>query len=272
MSGIQRRSKRREGLRKIVIIAVVALLCAGGVALAAWKVRDEGRGQKPAQAALEAEPFQHELEEATSVDEPADAGEATAREGDPSTGSEAWDLDYQTGEDFSYTSPDQRYVTETQRHQNFFRAVAEGRVWRLEVTNADVRPVGDPNSSYIYFTLSTDSGTSNGTFVMKFDNGRWRIAAINELRGDLEGGTNYTVPASFEDDLAREVAELQPFLTKVAEGRFAYMEVHAVDRRGENETVLTGVVVGKSGKSVPAEMRLRKDYGIWHLTYITNPP
>jgi hypothetical protein len=31
-------------------------------------------------------------------------------------------------------------------------------------------------------------------------------------------------------------------------------------------------VVGKSGKAVPAEMRLRNDYGIWHLTYITNPP
>ena len=80
------------------------------------------------------------------------------------------------------------------------------------------------------------------------------------------------VPESFEDQLGREIAELQPFLTKVAEGRFAYMEVYTVNHPSEGETVLTGVVVGKSGKAVPAEMRLRKDYGIWHLTYITDPP
>jgi hypothetical protein len=145
-------------------------------------------------------------------------------------------------------------------------------VRRLEVTSADVRPVGDTNTSYIYFELTTDGGGSNGTFVMKFENGMWRIAAINQLSGDLDGGTNYVVPTSFEEDLGREIAELQPFLTKVAEGRFAYMEVYTVNRPSENESVLTGVVVGKSGKTVPAEMRLRNDYGIWHLTYITNPP
>ncbi len=72
-------------------------------------------------------------------------------------------------------------------------------------------------------------------------------------------------------DLAREIVELQPFLTKVAEGSFSYMTVDSASMPAENESVLTGVVVGKSGKTVPAEMRLRKDYGIWHLTYITNP-
>jgi len=79
------------------------------------------------------------------------------------------------------------------------------------------------------------------------------------------------VPESFDGDLGREIADLQPFLTKVAEGRFAYMEINAVSRPSESESVLTGVVVGKSGVSVPAEMRLHKDYGIWHLTYITDP-
>jgi hypothetical protein len=256
-------------LRKVVIILAVILLCAGGVAFAAWRIVDDGGDDNTAAASTEGESFQSQLEETTSEQGTGDA----AVEGDvDAADSDVEAVDYQTGEDFSYTTPDQRYVTETQRHQNFFRAVAEGRVQRLEVTSADVRPVGDTNSSYIYFTLTTDSGTSNGTFVMKYAGGMWRIAAINQLSGDLAGGTNYMVPASFEEDLGREIADLQPFLTKVAEGRFAYMEVYSVNRPSDSESVLTGVVVGKSGKTVPAEMRLRKDYGIWHLVYITDPP
>ncbi len=259
-------------MRKVVVILVVVMLCLGGVALAAWRIIDDKGDNGTASAAAEGDSFQSRLEE-TAGDDEANVADTSA-DGESGADQEAYEsVDYQTGEDFSYTSPDQRYVTETQRHQNFFRAVAEGRVLRLEVTNADVRPVGDPNTSYIYFTLTTsDGGTSKGTFVMRFSNGMWRIAAINQLSGELEGGTNYMVPESFEEELGREIAELQPFLTKVAEGRFAYMEVHAVNHPGEGETVLTGVVVGKSGKTVPAEMRLRKDYGIWHLTYITNPP
>jgi hypothetical protein len=256
-----------------VVILVVVMLCLGGVALAAWRIIDDGGDNNSASAAVEGDSFQSRLEETADAEEVNTAGTESAEE-ESGADQEAYEsVDYQTGEDFSYTAPDQRYVTETQRHQNFFRAVAEGRVLRLEVTNADVRPVGDPNTSYIYFTLTTSDGdTSKGTFVMRFSNGMWRIAAINQLSGDLEGGTNYMVPEGFEEELGREIAELQPFLTKVAEGRFAYMEVHAVNHPGEGETVLTGVVVGKSGKTVPAEMRLRKDYGIWHLTYITNPP
>ncbi|MBN2026743.1 MAG: hypothetical protein JW854_08310 [Actinobacteria bacterium] len=259
-------------MRKVVIILTVLLLCAGGVAFAAWSIVDDGGDNNTAVVNVEGESFESQLEETTSEQGP-DAADDSAAEGEvDSADTDVEAVDYQTGEDFSYTTPDQRYVTETQRHQNFFRAVAEGRVNRLEVTRADVRPVGDTNSSYIYFTLTTDGGTSNGTFVMKYANGMWRIAAINQLSGDLSGGTNYMVPESFEEDLGREIAELQPFLTKVAEGRFAYMEVYSASRPSESESVLTGVVVGKSGKTVPAEMRLRKDYGIWHLVYITDPP
>lgn len=256
-------------MRKTVVVLAVLLLLAGGAATAAWRIAD-GTGNKEPAAAGEGGSFRSELDRTTGLDleeasrgEPPDAG---------ASGADAAADEDTTGEDFSYTSPDQRYVTETQRHQNFLRAVAEGRVLRLEATGADVRPVGDPNTSYIYFTLTADSGLSHGTMVFKFESGMWRIAAVNQLGGDLGGGTNYLVPASFEDDLAREIAELQPFFTKVAEGRFAYMEVHSVNHPGENETVLTGVVAGKGGRTVPAEMRLRRDYGIWHLTYITDPP
>ncbi|MBC7229626.1 MAG: hypothetical protein H5T74_04435 [Actinobacteria bacterium] len=263
-------------MKKVIIVVLVAVLCAGGVVVAAWRMTGDGAGEGAAASADEptGDSFQHRLAEVVSTEgeaqgaeEPGEAGEASASDlgGAASEG--------MTGEDFAYTTPDQRYVTETQRHQNFFRAVAEGRVLRLEVVSADVRPVGDPNTSYIKFVCTiSDGGSASGTMVMKYDAGMWRIAAISQLTGDLQGGTNYQVSRSFEDVLAREIAELQPFLARIAEGRFAYMEVHGVSRPSENETVLTGVVAGKSGKTVPAEMRLRRDYGIWHLTYITNPP
>ena len=263
-------------MKKIIVIVLASLLCAGGVVVAAWRISGDETGGEAAASADDAArgPFQQEL--AATVAPEGGSGAADAAE--QQENAQAADLEGtaaegMTGEDFAYTSPDQRYVTETQRHQNFFRAVGEGRVLRMEVVSADVRPVGDPDTSYIKFVLTTsDGGSAGGTMVMKYDAGMWRIAAFSQLTGDLQGGTNYQVPRSFEDVLAREIAELQPFLTKIAEGRFSYMEVHGVSRPSENETVLTGVVAGKSGKTVPAEMRLRRDYGIWHLTHITNPP
>ena len=169
-----------------MVILVVVLLCLGGAALAAWRIVDDGGDNNAASAATEGDSFQSRLEETAGADE-ASAAEAESAESEPGADQDVYEsVDYQTGEDFSYTSPDERYVTETQRHQNFFRAVAEGKVLRLEVTNADVRPVGDPNTSYIYFTLTTsDGGTSKGTFVMRLSNGMWRIAAINQLSGEL---------------------------------------------------------------------------------------
>lgn len=262
-------------MKRAIIILVAVMLCAGGVVAAAWSVSGDGGGEDAAASADSAaeSSFQHELAETVSPDGAAASQEEALEEDEAvASGVEGAASEGMTGEDFAYTSPDQRYVTETQRHQNFFRAVGEGRVLRMEVVSADVRPVGDPDTSYIKFVLTTsDGGSAGGTMVMKYDAGMWRIAAFSQLTGDLQGGTNYQVPRSFEDVLAREIAELQPFLTKIAEGRFAYMEVHGVSRPSENETVLTGVVAGKSGKVVPAEMRLRRDYGIWHLTYITNP-
>ena len=259
--------------KKTLIVGAVALLLAGGVAVAAW--RFSSRGEKAGQEGeLQEETFQSELQRVTAGEDEGSAtqGEGGSGDGEPD-GDSALTTGAGSGEDFSYTSPSQRYVTETQRHQNFFRAVAEGKVLRLDVVSTDVRPAGDPNTSYVYFTLHTSDGSSSGgTMVMKFESGMWRIAAISQLRGDLGGGTNYQVPESFEADLAREIAELQPFLTKVAEGRLAYLEVHSVSHPSDNETLLTGVVAGKGGRVVPAEMRLRRDYGIWHLTYITNPP
>ncbi|MGQ9476793.1 MAG: hypothetical protein ACUVRX_07395 [Actinomycetota bacterium] len=250
------------------------VLLGGGASVAAWRMASRKESENsPASPAGFAESFKARLEENLAPDE-GKAGETEheLQRWDFSSG-EAPSPDFHSGEDLNYGSPDQRYVTETQRHQNFLRAIAEGRVTRLDVVSTDVRPVGDPDTSYVYFTLSTaDGGTSNGTMVMKFEGGMWRIAAVSQLRGDLGGGTNYRVPSYFEEDLAQEIAELQPFLTKVAEGRLDYLAVHSVSHPSENETVLTGVVAGVGGRVVPAEMRLRRDCGIWHLTYITNPP
>ena len=252
-------------VRKLIILAAIILFASATVALASWGVSELIRDDSDVEVAGEV----------VSAEEDGEAdGEASADS--PEGGDEvaaAGEVDEagipMSGESYQYSSPDYRMVTETQRHQNFFVALGEGQVKRLDVTATDFQPVGDPNTSYVYFTLTTTDGTrSDGMFVMKFENGLWRIAAVRQLVGDLGGGTNYMVPATFEDDLARELRELQEFLTKVAEGRLAYLTVDNVVRTGECETTLLGTVVSKGGKVFPAEMTLRKDYGLWHITNI----
>jgi hypothetical protein len=98
--------------------------------------------------------------------------------------------------------------------------------------------------------------------------GVWRLAAIGLLPGERGGGTDYVVPTSFEDDLARELSELQEFLGKVAQGRLDYMVVDNVSRPTDTLTILTGRVVGIGGRVENTRMTLRKDYNVWHLTSI----
>jgi len=254
-----------RNVRKIIVLVLICLFASTTLALAAWKVVDLAKGGDNGAAngkAISTQP-----------------GEADTRPGEPGadegagqggvTASGEVDAALVTGEDLSYTDPDQRYVSETQRHQNFFIALAEGRVKRLDAIATDYQPAGDPNSSYLYFTITTtDGGKHDGTMVLKQDAGLWRIAAIRQLEGDLGGGTNYPVPASFEDDLAREIQELQEFLTKVAQGRLDYMVVDSVSRPSDTETILVGRVVGVGGRIQQSEMRLHNDYNIWHLTNI----
>ncbi len=261
-------------MRKLIILLAVLFLCSSGIAIAAWQIADSRDEESPDSnvAAGQNETFQSQLSQQTGTDGGATAAQNGSDQGGSEQATASGSDGQQSGEDFSYTNPEQRYVTETQRHQNFFRALAEGRVMTLDITATDCRPVGDPNTSYVYLTIGTASGTSSATMVFKYDDAMWRIAAINQLQGDLDGGTNYMVPSTFEDDLAREISELQPFLAKVAEGRLEYMSVDSVSRPNDNETILSGKVVGKSGATVPAEMRLRQDYGLWHITSVTNPP
>jgi hypothetical protein len=159
-------------------------------------------------------------------------------------------------------------VTETQRHQNFFKALAEGRIQRVDVTATDFQPAGDPYASYVYVIVATTDGSRvDGRIDMKFGGGMWRFGAVR-LSGNLAGGTDYQVPASFEGDLAREQRELQGFMEDIAEGEVAYLRIDAVSSPGGNEVILTGAVGAKSGSTFPAEIRLRKDYELWHLTSI----
>lgn len=251
------------GVRRIVVIVLAVALASSTLALAAWKIADlvggEGSGEAVKEGAAPGDSIRPENGEAGEAGEEAlaaNSGEVEA-------------AGYPTGESFSQDTPTMRYVTETQRHQNFFIALAEGRIKRLDAIATDYQPPGDPNSSYLYFTVTTTDGTKhNGTMVLKYEGGLWRIAAVRQLTGELGGGTNYVVPASFEDDLARELVELQEFLTKVAQGRLDYMVVDSVSRPSDTETILTGRVVGIGGRIEQAQMTLRKDYNIWHLTNI----
>mgnify|MGYP000294834065 CR=1 FL=1 len=248
---------------KIFILALILLFASTTLALASWKMVDLVRGNSgtpndQSGPSREAKP---------TAPSGSAAGEAAEKEADTPSEVESAAAG---GEGSSHTTPDQRYVTETQRHQNFFAALAEGRVKRLDVIATDYQPAGDPNTSYSYFTLSTVEGTkSDGSMVLKREGGLWRIAAIRQLWGDLGGGSSEPVPASFEEDLAREVVELQDFLTKVAEGHLDYMIVDNVVKPSDTETVLIGRVVGTLGRVQNAQMTLRKDYNLWHLTGIT---
>lgn len=251
-------------MRKLIILVVIIVLSTAAVAVASWQVSGWIRGDKDvkapgnassagtkAQASAAGQTAENQVGEAAGGGEEGEAGAP------------------RSGETSQYDNPDLRYVSETQRHQNFFNALAEGRVKRLEVTATDFQPAGDPDSSYVYVIIATTDGArSDGSIVMMYEEGLWRIGAV-KLTGGLAGGTSYSVPSSFEDDLARELREQQDFLKKMAEGRLAYMSINSVNRTGEGEVVLTGEVGSKGGTTYPSEMRLGKDYGIWHLTNIS---
>lgn len=251
-------------MRRVIIIVVITVLASTTLALAAWKIADLTRGEDGGPPGLEAASTAEGGSEEVTEDP---GGGATGEDDMSAAGAETAALP--SGDDFAYDNPDQRYVTETQRHQNFFIALAEGRVKRLDAIATDYQPASDPNTSYLYFTLTTSDGAKHdGTMVLKQEGGMWRIAAVRQLAGDLGGGTNYVVPAEFEADLAREIGELQEFLSKVAQGRLDYMIVDNFNRMSDTQVVLTGRVVGVGGRVEDTQMTLRKDYNIWHLTNI----
>jgi hypothetical protein len=251
-------------VRRVIIIVVIAVLASTTLALATWKIVDLVQGEDGASPSMESSSV---VEGGGTAATEAPGGGTPGEEEMSAAETEAAALP--SGEDFSQDNPDQRYVTETQRHQNFFIALAEGDVKRLDAVATDYQPAGDPNSSYLYFTLTTTDGAKHdGTMVLKQEGGMWRIAAIRQLTGDLGGGTNYVVPADFEADLAREISELQEFLSKVAQGRLDYMIVDTYNRVSDTEVVLIGRVVGVGGRVENTQMTLQKDYNIWHLTDI----
>lgn len=248
-------------MRRTLVVALVLLFSLTAVGLGTWKMIDAARdgGDGAENGAT------------TSAQQ---AGEGAALDGESggdssNAGSSVVESAAVSGEDFSMQTPEQRYVVETQRHQNFFKALAEGKIKRLDAIATEYQPAGDPNTSCLYFTVTTvDGKKSNGTMVLRQEGGKWRIAAIRQLDGELGGGTNYPVPAGFEQDLARELQDLQEFLFKVAQGRLDYMVVDKVLKPSDSQTVLEGKVVGIGGRVEKARMVLKKDYEIWHLSSI----
>jgi hypothetical protein len=251
-------------VRKVLILTVLVLLVCSALALAGWQVSRWVTGGSKAPSAGSLKPGIEGNKDSTANGSAKEPGGTEVTGAGTTDGAGA----PVTAEATSSSDPGQRYVTETQRHQNFFKALAEGRIKRLDVTSTDFQPAGDPHTSYVYFVIATTDGArSDGSFVMKYEGGLWRIAAVR-ISGSLSGGTDYVVPDSFEADLARELQEQQDFLTKVAEGRLAYMSVDSVTESTPGQTVLRGKVASKGGSVYPADMTLRKDYDVWHLTNI----
>lgn len=268
-NSIQRREyfERARGYWKSGLVLLLSMLIAISLltAIGCGKKKDS----QPAEGASGAQATEENIaSEVAGEAEGSQAQNGQAGGTGAANGQEAGTVDSAaTGEDYSVTTPSERYVSETQRHQNFLAAVAAGEVRRMDFTSTDFQPVDDPNSSYITFSLaSSDGSRSSGTLVMKFESGMWRLAAVKQLGGSLGGGTNYLVPASFEDTLAAELGENQPFFTKLAEGRVSALIVSEVQHPSDTETVLIGQVIGRSGRAENTAMYLRKDYNLWHLT------
>lgn len=250
-------------MRKIIVLAVIIVLASATIALASWQVADWIKGDKGGSGGEKA---------SVSVAEAGSDGPAGIQADEQADGEVADLTGKAGGDEASYEAadvdPDMRYVTETQRHQNFLAALAEGRIKRLDAVGTDVQPAGDNNSSFVYVIITTTDGAkTDGTFVLKYSGGMWRLGAIR-LAGSLAGGVNITAPSTFEEDLAREMEQLQDFWKKVAEGRLKYMYYHTVNQISDTEVQLIGEVAGKGGGVYPAEMDLRKDYGLWHITNI----
>lgn len=262
-------------MRKILNLAVLILLATATVAFASWGIASIIDSEPDTSAVLTSgKNFPVAAEgDAVAVSKSADAAATSGANGDVNTGAggikAAWTAAV-SGDWFNYENPDQRYVTETQRHQNFFRALAEGRVKRLDVTSTDFMPDGDSNTSYVYVIVSDNDGNRcDGRMILKYEETMWRIAGVR-LSGALAGGTNFQVPASFEETLAAELVGQQGFLQKVAEGKLKYMKVESVDQTGETEVILHGEVCSKAGVVYPTTMTLHKDYDIWHLVNSTH--
>jgi hypothetical protein len=273
MATTGRRAERKAGRSRIILPGIICTALA--LALFAWLFpwdrilkSESGRGQ--AALAGDGDASQERPRDGEMAEEPGTDGGSLRSDatGDGPGRADAGEVsEAATGEDFSQTSPTQRYVSETQRHQNFLAAVALGRVRRMDFISTDYQPASDPNSSYITFSLLTsDGGRSTGMMVMKQESGMWRISAVKQLAGDLGGGTNYLVPAGFEDVLASELQEHQPFFSKLAQGRVSALIVDDDQHPSDTETVLIGRVVGRSGRTENTIMYLRKDYNLWHLT------
>ncbi len=260
------------GKNRVVLAGIACMAVA--VALFAWLIpwdgvldrvgRSSAGGAGSGASAESVQPGEEGGVDSSSAGEvPGEGAEADGLAGGGSGGMEA----AASGEDFSEVSPTRRYVTETQRHQNFLAAVAAGQVRRMDFVSTDYQPASDPDSSYISFSLLTSDGKrSTGVMVMKQESGMWRISSVRQLSGSLGGGTNYLVPAGFEDVLAEELQHHQPFFSKLAQGRVKALIVDEDQHPSDTETVLIGRVEGVSGRIEETIMFLRKDYNLWHLT------
>lgn len=261
--------------KKILVLAAIIVVACAAVALASWGAVELIKGDDTRQAGNAANAENTGAARILEDDTTSNSGsnEATSEGKDGATsegkdGATSSDRKISSGEDAQYDNPNEMYITETQRHQNFFKALGEGTVKRLDVTSTDFQPAGDPNSSYLNTIITlADAGKSDGTFTMKYADGLWRIATV-KLSGALAGGTDKKVPTSFGDQLAAEILQNQHFLRKTAEGRLSYLRVDNTQHIGESETVLTGEVGSVGGNTWPTELRMRKDYGLWHMTEI----
>jgi hypothetical protein len=155
------------------------------------------------------------------------------------------------------------------KNQNFFEALAEGKIKLLRVNATFFEPFGWKNISLVYMTVIDNKGNhSNGYMVLWCISGKWRIAFVSQFPSWLGGGKQYQIPSVFEQDLIAEQDKLQTFLSKVAYGRLDYMMVDKVEKPSSKKTILKGRTLSVAGTKFNTKMTLEKTYGLWHITHI----
>jgi hypothetical protein len=155
------------------------------------------------------------------------------------------------------------------KNQNFFVALADGKIKELKVNATFFEPFGWPDVSVLFITVTDNKGNkSTGFMVLWCVGGQWRIAGVSQFPFWLGGGVQYQIPSVFEQDLVAEQDKLQQFLEKVAHGRLDYMMVDAVEKPSSKKTILKGRTVSVAGTVKNTKMTLEKSYGLWHITHI----
>ncbi len=250
-------------VKKIMIMAVIIILATGVVAVASWQVASRVGGSSDAGASLDSSEAVLSAKEAAGEEQGEESGLEAI-----STGGNSGDNDGIPGgtDPVDGSDPGMVYVQETQRHQNFLKGLAGGEIKSMNVASTDFQPANNTSTLNVVFRTS-DNRLWDGTITMSLSGGKWRIGDVGVSGGPLAGGTNEGASDAFKQGYENAINNNQDFLRATAEGRLSTLTVDSIQDVG-GERVLNGKVVGKTGGTFNAQIKMKLDGSLWYITSI----